>query len=200
MYQPQPTRNIAVDILDRKIHNHLLLAESLEAGADPNQPDTENPKLRMTPLSAAARNLDAHSVRVLLEAGADHRAGGTCGRTALHWAVMGQTTPDAARLLVEAGADIEARDDDGCTPLHRAAQYSKGTECRVVAGLLELGADPSAKNNEGKTPDQVSETKEARDLLRRAQEARTLAGESPEPTAPPRDRRRMASKGEAKNQ
>ena len=191
--------SLAEDIMLGNIRTAWQLKERLDAGEDPNRPDKDNPEFQMTPLSAAARNLDAECIELLLAAGADHRPGGYCDHTALHWAAMGQTWPGAVKLLVKAGADLEAKDWEGCTPLHRAAQYSKGTECRVVAALLDLGADPRALDNNGKTPAQTSETKNARDLLKRAAAASELADEVAQPTAPPRDRRRMA-KGEAENQ
>ncbi len=52
-----------------------------------------------------------------------------------------------------------ARDPKGGTPLHLAAERNLGDTTRV---LLKLGADPSQKNAQGKTPLEVAREKGAR--------------------------------------
>ena len=52
-----------------------------------------------------------------------------------------------ARLLIGAGADVNALDQMG-TALHRAARYGHD---RIIALLLDAGADPSAVDHEGRT-------------------------------------------------
>jgi hypothetical protein len=86
----------------------------------------------------------------------------------LHWAAL-KGYVDAVELLVKHGADVNARNGDGDTPLHLAAgkgcstsfserglpppifEEREGDYAGVVRLLLESGADPSIRNNEGKT-------------------------------------------------
>jgi ankyrin repeat protein len=56
---------------------------------------------------------------------------------------------DIARDLLEAGAAVNLRDHNGNTALHHAAL---GGATDAVSVLLEFGADPEARNGEGKRP------------------------------------------------
>ena len=47
------------------------------------------------------------------------------------------------------GAEIDAIDSQKQTPLHTAARAKK---CQIVQFLCEKGANPSLKDNEGRTP------------------------------------------------
>ena len=58
------------------------------------------------------------------------------------------TSPEVQAELAN-GADVQARTEDGWTPLHKAVRYSKAP--KVVMTLLDAGADPKAKTNDGKT-------------------------------------------------
>ena len=59
--------------------------------------------------------------------------------------------PDFVSACLEAGADLHARDYAyGATPLHWAAAFSGNAA--VVAVLLDAGADPTLKNDDGYTP------------------------------------------------
>lgn len=128
-----------------------VLPELLAAGADVNSLDNSG----RTPLQLAlgmSPRVDASVLAgvtsALLGAGADPNArdaqGGTLLHTAPSWAVP---------LLASAGADPNSRNIAGETPLHIALR--RGDHLKVVA-LLQHGADPTARDNEGIAADPVS--------------------------------------------
>lgn len=54
-----------------------------------------------------------------------------------------------AALLIKAGANVNARGYEDVTPLHDAALDG---QLKLVKLLVERGADPTSKNQKGKTP------------------------------------------------
>ncbi|NVB36409.1 ankyrin repeat domain-containing protein [Pseudenhygromyxa sp. WMMC2535] len=79
--------------------------------------------------------------------------------TLLHLAAEHQSAATLA-LLLERDADVKMVDASGCTPLHHAvdieadaAHQADGTPEPILTHLLlRAGADPRAKDAEGKTP------------------------------------------------
>jgi len=86
------------------------------------------------------------------------------GWAPLHYAATdaGGQAPAMVRLLLEHHAYIDAESPNGTTPLMMAAHYGSPT---VVKILLEEGADPSIKNQQGLT---------AIDFARRANRAEVV--------------------------
>ena len=97
----------------------------------------------------------------MIERGADVNAKDWLGRTPLHEASAGHSSK-AAAALIESGANVNARIDharvdSGMTPLHLAASGSKrhsrsDDATRILAVLIEHGADINAKDSKGRTP------------------------------------------------
>lgn len=100
------------------------------------------------PLHDAARQSDPRYAQILLAAGADPdvRVAYT-GTTALRETCL---AADKATFeaLVAGGADLEASDRAGDRALHICARAGTGA---LVLRLLELGADPTARNAAGNT-------------------------------------------------
>jgi len=115
----------------------------LDKGADPSLKDDED----STPLLwAACRGKDAVVEQLLGLDGVDPNAPSNDGSTPLCWAACRGYDAVVKQLLAIDGVDINAPSNDGITPLAWAAQ--RGYE-EVVMLLLENGADPNIKDNEG---------------------------------------------------
>lgn len=100
----------------------------LTHGADPNIEDNGK-----TPLIIASLKDRADIVTMLIEHGADVNAIDGFGRTALSWAVVGNSR-EAARILISNGANVNIRDNRKLTPLNLAP------DMRMVRLLTEFGA------------------------------------------------------------
>lgn len=142
-----------------------LLAE----GLDPNVTDT----LERTPLFHAAIHRLGEVVDLLLAAGADPNAADVGGVTPLmavfEWAVIfgvemmtgpcylpAKTDPqvyEIARRLAAHGADLDRADIAGRTALLYAAAK---LDDRAVAMLLQLGADPKIRDENGHTANWIA--------------------------------------------
>jgi RNA polymerase sigma factor (sigma-70 family) len=125
----------------------------------PERLDTYSPE-GFTPLALAAHFGHIEVMRRLIEHGADVNRVAThrLAVTPLHAALFGRQV-DAALLLIERGADVtRARGGSGWkragwTPLHYAAGMGFNT---LVQPLLDRGADPLRRDEEGKTPIEVA--------------------------------------------
>jgi ankyrin repeat protein len=121
----------------------------LRHGADPNAADREG----CTPLYHVAQTYYPDVLETLIRGGADVNVRTPDGSTPLHSASCG-TDPEsrAIRILVEHGAKLDAQDHRGFTPLHAAMERTMAT---AATTLLDLGADPTIRDDEGRTPVQL---------------------------------------------
>ena len=114
--------------------------------------------------ACSAHDADARKqstlIRLLVRSGVSVQETDKNGVTPLHRAVRFRS-PRAVELLIELGANVRAVDrKTRSTPLHRAvtstgapSMAGKAPLAVEIAGiLLSSGADPRAKNKNGKTP------------------------------------------------
>ncbi|KAJ3217992.1 hypothetical protein HDU67_006892 [Dinochytrium kinnereticum] len=103
-----------------------------------------------TPLMAAAAGGHLQAVEWLIEAGTHVNVADNDGKTSLHLAVENQHA-DVVQYLLENSCSIAAcdlKDASGTTPLMLAATLGDDA---ILEILLEKGANRSARNNDGKT-------------------------------------------------
>jgi ankyrin repeat protein len=128
---------------------------------------------RESPLHRAARAGQLETVKTLVELGADVHARDKCwnspplgfanykGQRAvveylLQFARIREAVEygglDRVRTLVRENPEcVNARDDEGCTPLHYPFRGTQHGE-EMIELLIARGADPSARDNAGRTP------------------------------------------------
>lgn len=140
----------------------------LELGVDPNKAGQNG----SAPLADAALKGDLAAARALLAGGARLDAMSEAGTLPIHDAALGDQAA-MLRELAKQGADGNARTrTEAQTPLHIAAVMGK---MKALAALVEIGADLSAKDAQGRTPRMAAERvglTEAVDFLTRAATAK----------------------------
>lgn len=124
---------IAVGLNDRTAVQALLAA-----GADPNIP------IIQAPIASAAEVASPAVVADLLRAGADPN--GRVGSESAIWRASLRNSFEIVEALLQHGAAIDTVNVDGDTPALAATQ---ATKYRMALFLLQRGASPLAKSNDG---------------------------------------------------
>lgn len=133
-----------------------IIKAALKAGADVNA--REDDETSVTPLLAAVNEGQTHTVKFLLEHGADAKSMYWGGRSLLYWAAQFGRVK-IAKMLLEHGVDINVREMDDDTfrlsALHVAAAAG---HVDFVKFLLDNGADVNIKDKFGEIPLRYAES------------------------------------------
>ncbi|MBP6869856.1 ankyrin repeat domain-containing protein [Candidatus Babeliales bacterium] len=84
------------------------------------------------------------------------------GKTALNLATYYKKDPAIIEFLVQHGAEVNEPDLFNVTPLHNSIRYE---EIPVAKILLAVGADENHKDDDGRTPMDLAQTKKTKDVL-----------------------------------
>jgi quinoprotein dehydrogenase-associated probable ABC transporter substrate-binding protein len=147
------------------MRDHVPSVEALlENGADVEKPGPKG----FRPLALAIAESKYEAAKALIEGGADVSvASGEDGLTPL-MLIAAQTGPaegarflpgstrpsDIAKALVERGANVDAQAKNGVTALMVAATHNSAP---MIGLLMDAGADPTLKNNQGLTATEMAE-------------------------------------------
>jgi len=152
------------------LHNAILYGHweaariLVAAGADVNMAD---PPLELTPLVLAVHPLSrpehaGEMIRLLAQAGADLDKSDADGKSPLLVAI-GEGKLDVVSLLLSLGANVHHRDYDGNGALAHAALAARpqwhplARMAPIIETLRAVGADPAARNNDGKTARDIAQ-------------------------------------------
>ncbi|MBV2145482.1 MAG: ankyrin repeat domain-containing protein [Wolbachia endosymbiont of Pissodes strobi] len=109
--------------------------------------------------------VDAKTVKLLVEKGANVNAADARGYTALHLAVT-EKRLENVKELIRSGADINAEEyESKCTPLHLACMVGK---VEIVEELVKAGAEIEQADKFGMTAmDYAKNSKEVTEVLKK---------------------------------
>jgi ankyrin repeat protein len=141
-----PTAAVSVDEFYQAAHDGKLdlVKNAISSGIEVNAPDEQ----KRTALMLASFNGHEETVSYLIEQGADVNALDSNGRTALMFASSGPF-PKTVEVLIKNGSDVNAIDtEEKWTALMFAAGEGQTEVCKA---LLEGGADPTLKDDDGDT-------------------------------------------------
>lgn len=126
----------------------------LQAGADINGKDVG----WLTPLMAALRAGQERIVAHLVARGVDLKAAEAAPGSSplLNEVIESGLSDELLSFMIERGADLNRSDYNGQTPLHMAAKAKRKETMEL---LIAKGANQTARNKEGLTPDQLLKQK-----------------------------------------
>lgn len=127
-----------------------IVKRLLALGADPQLQNEGG----YTPLHLAAERGDADIVAMLLDYDGNNSLQTRLGNETPLEVAAGRSQLQVLKVMAEKGVDMNARNDLGMTALHTAVFYKQPDS---VFTLLMLGADPTIRDRDGRTAEDMSE-------------------------------------------
>ncbi|KLP09246.1 uncharacterized protein LW94_14547 [Fusarium fujikuroi] len=168
---PAPIEDPEEILLDAAWNGDIQACNSALRHASPSTRDQNG----FTPLHLAAERDHLAIAMLLLGSSANPNARANGGRTPLHLAARYASAALVELLVDDAHADPNARTTDGRTPLHYAASVAEDGDDEkreVIRVLRDWKADPTIKDNKGRTARDVAQKRDFWDAsatLRRAE-------------------------------
>ncbi|QGI86200.1 hypothetical protein CEK25_012929 [Fusarium fujikuroi] len=168
---PAPIEDPEEILLDAAWNGDIQACNSALRHASPSTRDQNG----FTPLHLAAERDHLAIAMLLLDSSANPNARANGGRTPLHLAARYASAALVELLVDDAHADPNARTTDGRTPLHYAASVAEDGDDEkreVIRVLRDWKADPTIKDNKGRTARDVAQKRDFWDAsatLRRAE-------------------------------
>ncbi|KAF5982809.1 hypothetical protein FCOIX_3534 [Fusarium coicis] len=168
---PAPIEDPEEILLDAAWNGDIQACNSALRYASPSTRDQNG----FTPLHLAAERDHLAIAMLLLDSSANPNARANGGRTPLHLAARYASAALVELLVDDAHADPNARTTDGRTPLHYAASVAEDGDDEkreVIRVLRDWKADPTIKDNKGRTARDVAQRRDFWDVsatLRRAE-------------------------------
>ncbi|KAF5588101.1 hypothetical protein FPCIR_7292 [Fusarium pseudocircinatum] len=168
---PAPIEDPEEILLDAAWNGDIQACNSALRHASPSTRDQNG----FTPLHLAAERDHLAIAMLLLDSSANPNARANGGRTPLHLAARYASAALVELLVDDAHADPNARTTDGRTPLHYAASVAEDGDDEkreVIRVLRDWKADPTIKDNKGRTARDVAQKRDFWDVsatLRRAE-------------------------------
>lgn len=146
--------------------HHDAMRELLEARADPNLPNVRGRTPLHVAVIATASTGRTETITTLLRFGADPNAS-KGGWTPLHFAARdGHVNAIPVLLKASARPDVPTP-DFGATPLHVLARFMDGRRRpEAISLLVAAGADPEARDVDGRTPLHLAASRAFPDVVR----------------------------------
>ncbi|KAF9775665.1 hypothetical protein IL306_006216 [Fusarium sp. DS 682] len=168
---PAPAEDPEELLLDAAWNGDIQACNNALRHASPSTRDQNG----FTPLHLAAECDHLAIAMLLLDNGANPNARANGGRTPLHLAARYASAALVEFLVDDGKADPNARTTDGRTPLHYAASVAEDGDDEkreIIRILRDWKADPTIKDNKGRTARDVAQRRDFWDAsatLRRAE-------------------------------
>jgi hypothetical protein len=168
---PAPVEDPEEILLDAAWNGDIQACNAALRHASPSTRDQNG----FTPLHLAAERDHLAIAMLLLDSSANTNARANGGRTPLHLAARYSSAAFVELLVDDGHADPNARTTDGRTPLHYAASVAEDGDDEkreVIRVLRDWKADPTIKDNKGRTARDVAQRRDFWDVsatLRRAE-------------------------------
>lgn len=132
------------------VSSNSIVLLLIQLGADINARCNHGWTALMSACRSAYDGSDISTIKILLDRGADPNIKNIYGATALYF--VDHDCINIYSMLIDNGANVNHQDKAGDSPLFNyLSNKDQGTDIKVIQLFLDVGADITLRNNEGKT-------------------------------------------------